>query len=192
MEKEDFKELVHDIVISNPGTELIRKFYISYQTGTGFYNGFLIVNKNTHPLKEGEEITPISFPDPEKMSSTVVCSVSPQEYLDIINCKLPLPELWRLGDVIFDGTLTFTDIDSLIKSIRKWNYAVAEDDDVLNMFIGYKCASGLKWRIRLSDYKTSFNDSDFSKSYGYTSLMERERVLTYLNTKAPYKTGVEA
>jgi hypothetical protein len=175
---------VLEMIESNPLIKLIRSFTIADQDE---YMGLLVIEKGTPPLEEGEELSAFYYPAYEELAPTAICAITPLEYENIIEGTLALPKEWVLGGIIFEGELYFTEIDKLITSINNWLYPVSIADEPLLRVIGFKCASGRKWKIRLTDLKNSLVGSKFSEKFSLSSLEDKDKFLTFLNTKPPYE-----
>ena len=184
MQLHKVKAQVREIVEANPFITKIRTFEL---LGNKEYVGLILVDKSATPMLEGEELSAFYFSACEDKSPTAICTVTPQEYQDILDKKLIVPNDWFLGDVIFDGCITFNNIDDLIKSINDWMYPVSYDDDSLRRIYGFKCVSGRRWKIKLTDLKRSMVGSKLLKNFSFSTKAEKDKFLNFLNTKPPYE-----
>jgi hypothetical protein len=146
----------------------------------------LVVSKATSTTDKGEDFLVVAFNAglQEDDCRKEICEITPEEYKDILNKKRKLPKGWLLKEALFDGTMIFKDIDSLIKSIQDWNYCVIIDDDPMSKMLGFKCVSGRKWKISAVDFKKS--KSKMSLQPSFKTDEDKISFLNFLNTKPPY------
>jgi hypothetical protein len=180
---------VLEMIEANPLITLVRSFTI---VDNEDYLGLLVVEKSTPPMKEGEELSAFYFQAYKNLSPAAICTITPKEYKNIIDGRITLPKEWLLGNILFDGCLSFTDIDSLVKSINNWLYPVSSDDDPCRRVYGFKCASGRKWEIKLTDLKNSMCNSKLLGTFSFSTKEDKDKFIGFLNTKAPYEEiGIE-
>jgi len=180
----DLKNQAYEMAEGDTLISLIRTFVISDNKD---YTGFLIVDRSTPAMEKDEELSPFYFSADDKRVPAATCIINDKDYKRVLSKKLKLPENWVLGEILFEGCFIFKDFDKLIKSIRNWGYNVDQADDPLRRVFGFKCKSGRKWEIRLTDLKNSINDSELAKDFSLSTKESKELFLRYLNTKPPYE-----
>jgi hypothetical protein len=178
---QDIRSQVYEMAEADPLISIIRSFTMSDNKE---YNGFLIVDKSTPSLEKDEELSAFYFSASENRLPSATCIINNEDYEKILSKKIKLPENWVLGDILFDGCFIFKDIAKLIKSIQNWGYSVEIADDPFRLVCGFKCKSGRRWEIRLSDLKNSMNNSKIVRDF--STKENKELFLQYLNTKPPY------
>lgn len=180
----DLKSQAYEMAEADPLISIIQTFEISDDKN---YTGFLIVDPSIPAMGEGEELSPFYFSADDKRVPAATCIINDKDYEKVLSKKIQLPENWVLGDILFEGCFIFKDIDKLIKSIRDWGYNVDQADDPLRRVFGFKCKSGRKWEISLTDLKKSVNESKLTEGFSFSTKESKELFLQYLNTKPPYE-----
>lgn len=151
--------------------------------------GYLVVNSNTTPTDKKDKFIAVYFNAGlrEDDGPNAICNITPKEYKDILNGKRKLPKGWVLKEILFDGIFIYDNIDDLIKSVQNWPYFVEIDDNPMLKILGFKCKSGRKWQIKLSDYKKTVENSKLIRGNSF-STNENKNLFTQLvlNTKLPF------
>jgi hypothetical protein len=147
--------------------------------------GFLVVNKDTTSTPKEEEFVDVHFhAGIDQKFAEAICDILPEEYEEILNKKRKLPKDWKLGDILFDGTFVYKDMTKLVESLKEWPYSIETDDEPENRLIGFKCKSGRKWRISLTNFKKTGSSNHFK------SFENKEKFINDMNTKPFYKGAV--
>jgi hypothetical protein len=178
----DLKSQAYEMAEADPLISLVRTFTMSDNKE---FSGFLIIDRSTPVLKKDEELSAFYFSASENRSPSATCIINTEDYNRILDKYLKLPENWKLGEILFEGCFIFTDISKLINSVQDWMYSVEIADDPLRRVCGFKCKSGRRWEIRLTDLKNSINNSKLAMDF--STKESKELFLQFLNTKTPYE-----
>jgi hypothetical protein len=176
------KSQAYEMAEADPLISIIRSFTMS---DNKVFNGFLIVDRSTPSLEKDEELSAFYFQASENRLPSATCIINDLDYQKVLDKKIKLPENWGLGEILFEGCFIFTDISKLINSVQNWLYSVEIADDPFRRVCGFKCKSGRRWEIRLTDLKNSINSSKLAMDF--STKESKESFLQFLNTKTPYE-----
>jgi hypothetical protein len=115
-------------------------------------------------------------------------NLSLKDYKSLLKGGLKLDDEYELGEVLFDGTLEYTNPLDIVRTIRdkRYPYAVKPWTDVDNLRIGFECESGRRWAISCIALKSAFEKNPSIVQKLWTTVDGRRGLADRMNMKLIY------
>lgn len=171
MLKSKFREIIKDNANVDPYLEAVYEI-----EGTSLPLSLLLVST----ISSKGTFLPFYFND------SATAEIHPEDF-DKLNstADLSMPEGWKIGKKIYDGTLEYDDLEEMVQDLKSWPYHLENYENAMTRIVGFRCPGlNRRWIITLTSLKNCQNSPYCKKFQHY---QDREELLKDINTKPFFK-----